>query len=132
MVLAFWGSAVVICQHDRKSLFRFLPLLALGCCVGAAILRLPEAAAICGGLSAALLLWGSGNTSPSLIPLVPIFPVLTIAIGIGLNWVMPWLGTTVLAVVHVLGLSLERRSSARDRAKGASGKSSSPGPGDGP
>lgn len=132
MVLLFWGSAVVVCHRDRKSALRFLPLFALGCSVGARVLGFSELAAVCAGLSAALLMWTSGNTSPSLIPLVPIFPVLTIAIGVGLNWVLSWLGTILLTVVHALGLFLERRPTVRGQSSGASGRPTSPGAGEEP
>lgn len=114
VLIAAWGVAVVVCHHDRRSVVRFLPLIALAVGTGGAVLRSPEVAAIGGGLSVGLLMWTAVNTSPSLIPLVPILPVLSFGLGFGLNWLMPWVGTTTVVVGHAVVLVAAWRSDRRD------------------
>jgi hypothetical protein len=40
------------------------------------------------------------SDGPSFIPVVPILPLLAYGLGWVLNWVVPWLGTGVVAVAH--------------------------------
>jgi hypothetical protein len=114
LLLAAWGAAVVVSHNDRRSVVRFLPLIALAVALAGALLHLPEVVGIGGGLSCMLLLWTAVNTSPSLIPLLPFLPMVAFGIGFGLNWIVPWLGTGTMVVGHALVLLRAWRSNARD------------------
>lgn len=103
-LLALLGSAVALFHHDRRSIVRFLPLLGLAVGIGAALAQSPEVAGWAFGSSCAALFWTAGPTSPSLIPVFPILPVLSYAIGAGLNMIAAWLGTVIVGLIHAVVL----------------------------